>query len=146
MKPLIGALASQEYNEPVGISSASHRDRHGRGLRRPLPSKLFHFGVARQGFFESVVADTCDYLVDSYPADFAGLNWKIEDVPAIIEGEPVKRWIAEKSSKTITLYRIPIERFGRQRLPDPRMHIEHAVIAAAASMIDKDPWDLIHPH
>jgi hypothetical protein len=47
---------------------------------------------------------------------------------------------------TITLYRIPIERFGRQRLPDPRMHIEHAVISAAASLIDKDPWELMHPH
>jgi hypothetical protein len=26
------------------------------------------------------------------------------------------------------------------------MHIEHAVISAAASLIDKDPWELMHPH
>ena len=126
--------------------AARHRDRHGRGLRRPLPSKLFHFGIQRQGFFESVVSDTCEYLRDSYPEDFAELTWRIEDVPEIIEGEPVRRWSSRKAAKSITLYRIPIERFGKARLPDPRMHIEHAVISAAASLVDKDPWDLIHPN
>jgi len=140
------ALACQEYNEPMGIRAGSHRDRHGRGLRRPLPSKLFHFGVARLGFFESVVQETCEYLQESYPKEFETLKWRIEDVPAIVDGEPVKRFSVNKTSMTITLYRIPIERFGRQRLPDPRMHIEHAVISAAASLIDKDPWELMHPH
>ncbi|MFM1957760.1 MAG: hypothetical protein RI929_123 [Actinomycetota bacterium] len=140
------ALACQEYNEPMGIRAGSHRDRHGRGLRRPLPSKLFHFGVARLGFFESVVQETCEYLQESYPKEFEALKWRIEDVPAIVDGEPVKRFSVNKTSMTITLYRIPIERFGRQRLPDPRMHIEHAVISAAASLIDKDPWELMHPH
>jgi hypothetical protein len=130
----------------MGSFSAAHRDRHGRGLRRPIPSKLFHHGLARQGFFESVVSDTCEYLKETYPQDFEKLNWQIQDVPAIIEGEPVKRWSAKKASMTITLYRIPIERFGKQRLPDPRMHIEHAVFSAAAHLIDKDPWDLLHPH
>jgi hypothetical protein len=130
----------------MGIRASSHRDRHGRGLRRPLPSKLFHFGVARLGFFESVVQETCEYLKDSYQEEFKNLKWRIEDVPAIVDNEPVKRWNASKTSMTITLYRIPIERFGRQRLPDPRMHIEHAVISAAASLIDKDPWELMHPN
>jgi hypothetical protein len=130
----------------MGIRAASHRDRHGRGLRRPLPSKLFHFGVQRQGFFESVVEDTCEYLRETYPEDFNNLTWRIEDVPLIVDGEPVRRWTARKSTMAIVLYRIPIERFGKQRLPDPRMHIEHAVFSAAASLVDKDPWDLIHPH
>jgi hypothetical protein len=26
------------------------------------------------------------------------------------------------------------------------MQIEQAVISAAADLIDKDPWELIHPH
>jgi hypothetical protein len=98
------------------------------------------------GFFESVVQETCEYLQESYPKEFETLKWRIEDVPAIVDGEPVKRFSVNKTSMTITLYRIPIERFGRQRLPDPRMHIEHAVISAAASLIDKDPWELMHPH
>ena len=93
-----------------------------------------------------MVQETCEFLQDSYPQELSDLKWRIEDVPAIVDGEPVKRWNAAKSSMTITLYRIPIERFGRQRLPDPRMHIEHAVISAAAALIDKDPWELMHPH
>lgn len=98
------------------------------------------------GFFESVVQETCEYLQDSHPQELGKLKWRIEDVPSIVDGEPVKRWMAAKSSMTITLYRIPIERFGRQRLAEPRMHIEHAVISAAAALIDKDPWELMHPH
>ena len=46
---------------------------------------------------------------------------------------------------TITLYRLPNERLGKRRIPDPRIHIEQAVLAAAAALIDKDPWELVHP-
>jgi hypothetical protein len=46
----------------------------------------------------------------------------------------------------ITLYRIPIQRLGKARSMDPRLQIEQAVISAAASLIDKDPWELIHPN
>ena len=66
-------------------------------------------------------------------------------MPYLLEGEDVSRWNAKKSTMTITLYRIPIERFGKKRIPDPRIHIEQAVISAAASLIDRDPWELIHP-
>lgn len=124
----------------------NHRDRHGRGLRRPIPSKLFSHGLHRGGFFQQVVSDTCEYLRETFSDELSDLKWKIEDVPLVNQGEPVKRWSAKKASMTITLYRIPIERFGKKRIPDPRMHIEQAVISAAASLIDKDPWELIHPH
>jgi hypothetical protein len=124
----------------------NHRDRHGRGLRRPIPSKLFNNGLHRGGFFQQVVSDTCEYLRETFEDELGELKWKIEDVPIVKDGEPVKRWSAKKTNMTITLYRIPIERFGKQRIPDPRVHIEQAVISAAASLIDKDPWELIHPH
>lgn len=124
----------------------NHRDRHGRGLRRPIPSKLFSHGLQRGSFFHQVVSDTCEYLRETFEEELSELKWKIEDVPIVKEGEPVKRWGAKKATMTITLYRIPIERFGRKRIPDPRIHIEQAVISAAAALIDKDPWELIHPH
>ena len=126
-------------------SPLSSRDRHGRGMRRPLPSKLFSFGIGRSRFFEGVVEDTCAYLKGTFPDRFPTLNWVIEEVPLITEESEVKRWNSNKSTMTITLYRIPIERFGKQKLPDPRMQIEHAVVWAAASLIDEDPWNLIHP-
>lgn len=121
------------------------RDRHGRGMRRPIPSKLFSHGLQRGSFFHQVVQDTVDYLKGAFADDLGDLKWRVEDVPFLKEGEPVKRWSAKKSTMTITLYRIPIERFGKKRIPDPRIHIEQAVISAAAALIDKDPWELIHP-
>ena len=123
----------------------NHRDRHGRGLRRPIPSKLFSHGVQRGSFFEQVVSDTCAYLRETFNEELGELQWRIEEVPYLQEGEEVRRWNAKKSTMTITLYRIPIERFGKKRIPDPRIHIEQAVISAAAALIDKDPWELIHP-
>ena len=123
----------------------THRDRHGRGLRRPIPSKLFSHGIQRGGFFQQVVSDTCEYLRETFSEELADLKWRIEEVPYLQEGEEVRRWSAKRSTMTITLYRIPIERFGKKRIPDPRIHIEQAVISAAASLIDKEPWELIHP-
>jgi hypothetical protein len=129
----------------MGQRRINHRDRHGRGLRRPLPTKLFSHGIARSGFFEQVVIDTCEYLTQSFPEELSELSWRIEDVPLIREGEGVRRYQSNKGSMSIVLYRIPIERFGKHKMPDPRMEIEHAVVSAAAELIDKDPWELIHP-
>jgi hypothetical protein len=123
-----------------------NRDRHGRGLRRPIPSKLFHHGFIRSIFFETVVVETCEYLRDSFPNELAALNFSIEDVPIVTDGQTVKRWSSNREQMRIILYRIPIQRLGGGRLVDPRMQIEQAVISAAADLIDKDPWELIHPH
>lgn len=122
------------------------RDRHGRGMRRPLPSKLFHHGIARKHFFEDVVAETCDYLKEAFPEKLSKLSWEIEDVPQVSEQEPIRRFLANKERMQITLYRIPIQRIGKMRISDPRLQIEQAVISAAAALIDADPWDLIHPN
>jgi len=102
--------------------------------------------MQRGGFFQQVVSDTCEYLRETFSEELGDLKWRIEEVPYLQDGEEVRRWSAKKSTMTITLYRIPIERFGKKRIPDPRIHIEQAVISAAASLIDKDPWELIHPN
>lgn len=120
-----------------------HRDRHGRGMRRPIPSKLFRHG-SRASFFESVVVETCEWLSATFP-ELEKLNWRIEEVPPLEPGEPLRRFSTRISTMTIVLYRIPIERLGRHRIPDPRIQIEQAVVSAAAELIGKDPWELIHP-
>lgn len=112
-------------------------------MRRPLPSKLFRHGT-RSSFFASVVADTCSWLSETFD-ELSELNWRIEDVPPLAPGEGLRRYSANKANMTITLYRIPIERLGSKRIPDPRIHIEQAVVSAAADLIDRDPWELIHP-
>jgi len=126
------------------MSSVSRsRDRHGRGMRRPIPSKLFKHGLTRSSFFEEVVGDTCEYLRNSFTEDLRALNYRIEDVPSRELPESANRWSTRKSTMTIVLYRIPIERSGKQRLTDPRILIEQAVVSAAANLIDRDPWDLL---
>ena len=119
------------------------RDRHGRGMRRPLPSKLFRHGT-RASFFATVVADTAGWLSATFE-ELRELKWKIEEVPPLGPGERLRRFSADKQNMTITLYRIPIERLGKNRIPDPRIQIEQAVVGAAAELIDRDPWELIHP-
>jgi hypothetical protein len=46
---------------------------------------------------------------------------------------------------TIILYRIPIERLAH-RGADARAQIEQSVLSAAGELIDRDPWELIHPN
>jgi hypothetical protein len=133
-------MDTQEYN---ALMAAISRDRHGRGMRRPLPSKLFKPGT-RTELFHLVVEQTCEYLRSEF-AELAGLNWRIEEVPQLDRGEPLTRFSARTSSMTIVLYRIPIERLSF-RGADLRVQIEQAVISAAAALIDRDPWELIHPN
>ena len=66
-------------------------------------------------------------------------------MPEIDRGEPLTRYSSRKSSMTIVLYRIPIERLSF-RGADLRAQIEQSVITAAAELIDRDPWELIHPN
>ena len=122
--------------------AAISRDRHGRGMRRPLPSKLFKPGT-RTELFQIVVEQTCEYLKSEFP-ELADLKWRIEEVPEIDRGEPLTRFSIRKPSMTVVLYRIPIERLSYRGV-DLRAQIEQAVITAAAQLIDRDPWELIHP-
>lgn len=124
------------------MAARTHRDRHGRGMRRPLPSKLFHHGT-RMEYFNLVVEQTCGYLRATFP-ELAELNWRIEEVPELTKGDHLARYAVRKTTMTIILYRIPIERLAH-RGADSRAQIEQSVLSAAAELIDRDPWELIHP-
>lgn len=115
-------------------------------MRRPVHSKLFRFGMSGGSYFEQVVSETCEYLKESFPDELGRLSFRIEDVPPISqESGEVVRYSVNKPSFLITLYRIPIQRMNRAKYLDPQMQIERAVFDAAAELVDKDPWDLIHP-
>ena len=142
----------QEYNDPMPsrkIVRGSFRDRHGRGIRRPILSKLFRHGDLRSASFLQIVAGAGEYLRTTRAKEFANLRWRVRDVPDAVGSDgKVQRWDADPASMTITLYRIPIERYRHFRNPAPweiRAHIEHQVFAAAASLIGKEPWELIPP-
>lgn len=87
---------------------------------------------------------TCGYLRATFP-ELSELNWRIEEVPELAKGDSLARYATRKSTMTIILYRIPIERLAH-RGADSRAQIEQSVLSAAAELIDRDPWELIHPN
>ena len=128
-------------------SRGSHRDRHERGLRRPILAGLFRVGDSRLASFGQIVSGTCDYLKAAWPNELDKLRWRIVDAPALAKNtDEVARWSVNKEAFEISIYRLPIERMGHSRRPDAldeRMHIEQYVFTAVGELIGKDPWELI---
>jgi hypothetical protein len=128
-------------------SRDGYRDRHERGIRRPLLSKLFKFGQTRSHGFEQYVETAVDYLKGIWDEDLAGLSWKVLDAPPVTQhSTEVPRWRVDKDSKTVVIYRIPTERFGahsRQGVIEERIKVEEQVFEAIAELLDIDPWDLV---
>ena len=141
---------AQEYNGAMAKTPRSrdgHRDRHERGIRRPLLSKLFKFGQTRSHGFEQYVETAVEYLKGIWEEDLAGLSWKVLDSPPISgHTTDIPRWRVDKDTNTVVIYRIPTERFGnhsRQGAIEERLKVEEQVFEAIAELLDIDPWDLV---
>lgn len=124
-----------------------YRDRHDRGIRRPLLSKLFKFGQTRTHGFEQYVETAFEYLKGIWVEELSDVKWKVLDSPSITTfSSEVPRWRVDKDSKVIVIYRIPTERFGqhiRQGFVEERLKVEEQVFEAVAELLDIDPWDLL---
>lgn len=121
------------------------RERHGRGVRGALLAHLG--GRSPLGFFESVVAQTVEFLRGAWPEELEQLTWQVSDAPlGPSNGEEVSRYSVNRELVRITLFRIPIERLTHHRRTDradERFHIEQYVFQATAELLGKDPGDLI---
>jgi hypothetical protein len=128
-------------------SRDSYRDRHGRGIRRPILSKLFKFGQTRSHGFEQYVETAVEYLKGIWEEDLAGVSWKVLDSPPLSgNSTEVPRWRVDRDTNTIVIYRIPTERFGthsRLGAIEERLKVEEQVFEAIAELLDIDPWDLV---
>jgi len=141
---------AQQYNGPRAKTPRSrdgYRDRHERGIRRPILSKLFKFGQTRSHGFEQYVETAVEYLKGIWEEDLEGLSWKVLDAPSISEyTTEIPRWRVDKETNTVVIYRIPTERFGahsRQGAIEERLKVEEQVFEAIAELLDIDPWDLV---
>ena len=122
---------------------------HGRS-RRPGRSVVLGPEIAkrrrRADYFVEVVEAMMDHLRKLAPEELDGTTVAIRampDQPSTLPG--VARWRVDKASKTIHLFRLPIERMGHHHPGDrwyERMLIESAVIKAVAELIGWDPWRL----
>lgn len=132
-------------------SRGGFRDRHARGMRRPLLDGRKGGWRSGEASFEQIVASTCDYLRANWPDQLENLRWQVSEAPTLSpDSTEIRRWTIRPDKHMVILFRLPIERLGRHRRLNPldeRMHIEHNVFAAVGALIDKDPWDLIrHRH
>jgi hypothetical protein len=123
----------------------ARRERHG---RPPRGSLLSHLGLRSPlGFFETVVAQTVEFLRSAWPEELESLTWQVSDAPPISrQGDEVPRFAVNREKFRITLFRIPIERLTHHRRTDKmdeRFHIEQYVFQATAELLGKDPGDLI---
>jgi hypothetical protein len=123
----------------------ARRERHGRPPRGSLFAHLNRRSPL--GFFESVVAQTVEFLQGAWPDELENLTWQVSDAPiGSSKDDEVARFSVNRERFRITLYRIPIERLTHHRRTDrldERFHIEQYVFQAAAELLGKDPGELI---
>ncbi|MFM6980324.1 MAG: hypothetical protein ACKOWE_02845 [Micrococcales bacterium] len=124
---------------------AKPRDRHGRGVRRPLPSKFFRPGEIRVGKFMQAVEDTKGYLQRNWPIELGDLEIVVLNSPRKI-GDEVDRWTFNAEKTTVYLYRIPIEMFDQRRTKfDIELLVELLIFEAVAAMLGVDKSDFLEP-
>lgn len=99
------------------------------------------------GFFETVVAQTVEFLREAWPEELELLTWQVSDAPiGFTSRTEVPRFAVNREKFRITLFRIPIERLTHHRRTDKldeRFHIEQFVFQAVAELLGKDPGELI---
>lgn len=91
------------------------------------------------------------YLQAEFPERLEGVNVGFATMPIHKPGPTVTStapmfYEIDRSSKTIILYRMPIQRFRGLHVNDEdhrRMFIEHCAYRAVCEYLEVDPWDLL---
>ncbi len=125
-----------------GMASRSHpsarHGRHGRTWRSTVVRPPLRPADARDELFDAHVGGAAEFLRHVWP-ELASVEFLTAPVPPRTTAEGVPRYLLDHEAGTITVYRIPIERF----LPpghDDRLHrramTESMVFRAAAAYLD----------
>ena len=114
------------------------RDRRGRGIRGSWKVNQTEKG----DYFKTIVDVACEFLTRTWPEELEGLEWEIAEMPNQ-QSKQLARYRIWPSEKTITFYRLPIERIDLKSSSDRRTHIEQIVLQAVAELVNKDPWELL---
>lgn len=100
-----------------------------------------------------VVGATVSYLKNQWPNELATLRVDVTGMPAEGNFARVPRWSIRRESRSIRIYRHPIERLAKLHRNDrwhKRVIIESVVFSAVAELLGTDPWQLaperFHPH
>ena len=121
------------------------RNRHGRGLRSSVTGPHLPVLRTRAETFESVVAETADYLRGVWQRELADVSFEIAGIPRSVGSGGLDRWWVDPAARRVVLYRLPIERLSHLHVDDEshqRLYIESCVFKAVGELLGKDPWDL----
>ena len=121
------------------------RNRHGRGLRSSVTGPHLPVLRTRAETFESIVAETADYLRGLWPEELTDVSFEIAGIPRSASTSGLDRWWVDAAARRVVLYRLPIERLEHLHVDDEahqRMYVESCVFRAVADLLGKDPWDL----
>ena len=149
-------MTPSDYDSPsdyAGFMGSLRPSRH-RGLKGSPLGPIAGARIHRGDEFAQTVNATLDYLKTQWPAELATVRVEIHQMPPIgLPARGIPRWSIFRDTRTIWLYRIPIERLSRLHKNDlwhRRMLVESYVISALAELLGTDPWDLaperFHPH
>jgi hypothetical protein len=106
--------------------------------------------------FDDIVAQTATYLRELWPDELDDVTFEVAGLPS---GRPdtaggstakIERWHVDAGRRSVTMYRLPIERLARQHEArqqadaewEHRVLIEGYVFRAVGDLLGKDPWDL----
>lgn len=127
-----------------GVRRPARHGRHGRLGRSPVVRPPLPPLGGRQESFEIAIATVADYLRGTWP-EMRDVEFLAGFMPAIDHPEGMPRWTIDQNHRTITLYRIPIERLlapGHDDELHRRVAVEAAAFHAAAEYAGRDPWEL----
>lgn len=84
-----------------------------------------------------------EFLRGTWP-ELQDVRFEIGAMPLFESGDEVPRWLIDRDTRRIVLFRLPIERLlspGHDDSAHRRMSIESAVFQAAAEFVGREPWD-----
>ena len=136
-------------NRGSSRTASLHRgSRHGRREPRSSlsgPSVLDpNSRVAR---FEAYARAAVELLQSLLPADLEGVQFGFQTVPTQVgDSESPMLYSIDRESRTIILYRMPIQRARGLHVDDEehrRYFIEHCAYIAVCEYLGREPWELL---
>jgi predicted Zn-dependent protease with MMP-like domain len=153
---------STDRRRPGPANSGPRRDRHGRGLRRSLTPRGLPRTRSQSERFDDLVLDAISELELHWAAEMVGIEFAVEDVPAVGPGDvddfshdlvldrgvPLGRLLRTETSAepapTIVVYRRPVEARASDR--DDRGDLVFMIVAElVAELLGRDVDEIDPP-
>lgn len=156
-------MGVRDSRRPGSASRGPARDRRGRGLRGELAPRAVPRQRTRGEQFDDLVLDAVEELEGRWAAELAGVEFAVEDVPAVPAGastefDPevivdrgvplgrlLRTGIPGAPAPTIVVYRRPVE--ARARDGEDRADLIFMVVAElVAELLGRDVDEIDPPH